>query len=149
LTILGAITTLLGFFVMFGNESSSIGLGGAWSWEVGEIPDGWMFSLLVAGGVLLIGALVLALAGRNRTRVESSPLSNLVQHAVIFTVVNAFIWMQAYALEDGLDYAYWVTVPWGIGLVIHIATYRASRSKAPLVVQGDAPQELVEDEQQH
>lgn len=39
LGILGGISLFAGLFVMFGNESSSIGIGGDLSWRVSEITD--------------------------------------------------------------------------------------------------------------
>jgi hypothetical protein len=49
-------------------------------------------------------------------------------HATIFLVVNAFLWVQDIALGDGLNYAYWVTIPWAIGLGAHaFACYAGQR----------------------
>jgi hypothetical protein len=41
----------------------------------------------------------------------------------VFPPVNAFVWIQDFAIGGGLDYAYWVTIPWAIGLAIHAAIY--------------------------
>jgi hypothetical protein len=150
LTIFGAIALFLGFFVMFGSESSSIGLGGDVSWTIAEVSDAWMYGLLIAGGVTLAGALYLALAGRKRVRVESSPLADVVLHAWIFAIVNAFVWVQDLALDDGLDYAYWVTVPWGIGLAAHLVTsLRSARTRPPDMPRRDVPGDHEVRELQH
>ena len=50
LGILGGISVFVGLFALFGNESSSIGLGGDLSWQVSEITDAWMYGLLIGGG---------------------------------------------------------------------------------------------------
>jgi hypothetical protein len=49
--------------------------------------------------------------------------SDLLWHVAIFVVVNAFLWIQDIAAGGGVDYAYWTTIPWGIGLLIHVAAY--------------------------
>lgn len=121
--IVGGIAAFLGLFIMFGPEDEYVGLGGDLSWRVGDISDVWMFSLLI-GGVALFGAAVyMAIVGRSRPRVQSTPLGDLLFHAGVFTAVNAFVWAQDLAIGGGLDYALWVTIPWGIGLAIHTTMY--------------------------
>jgi hypothetical protein len=52
----------------------------------------------------------------------------VIAHGVIFVLVNAFLWLQDIALGGGVDYAYWVTIPWGVGLAAQIvAVSRAER----------------------
>lgn len=121
--IIGGIAAFLGLFIMFGPEEEYVGLGGDLSWRVADISSAWMYSLLIGGFVLLGIAISMAIVGRNRPRVESTPLSDLVLHAGVFTAVNAFVWAQDFAIGGGLDYALWMTVPWGIGLAIHAGAY--------------------------
>lgn len=40
-------------------------------------------------------------------------------HVLIFAMVNAGIWIIDAAQGDGIEWAYWTTIPWGIGLGIH------------------------------
>jgi hypothetical protein len=82
-----------------------------------------MYSLLIGGFVLLMSAVSMAIVGRHRPRVESTPLSELVFHAGVFTAVNAFVWIQDFAIGGGLDYALWLTIPWAVGLAIHAGVY--------------------------
>ncbi len=35
---------------------------------------------------------------------------------MIFAIVNAFRWLQDFALGAGVDYAWWITIPWGMAL---------------------------------
>jgi hypothetical protein len=123
LGISGGISLFLGLFVMFGNESSSIGIGGDVSWEVGEVGDAVMYALLIGGGVALLLALGIILWGPRREVTPTPGLSELIWHTGVFLVVNTFIWVQDIAVGGGVDYAYWVTIPWGIGLAIHALTY--------------------------
>lgn len=121
--IIGGIAAFLGLFVMFGPEDEYVGLGGDLSWRVGDISDAWMYSLLIGGFVLLGIAVSMAIVGRHRPSVESTPFSDLMLHAGVFTAVNAFVWIQDFAIGGGLDYALWLTIPWAFGLAIHAGMY--------------------------
>lgn len=130
--IIGGIAAFLGLFTLFAGDDSSIGLGGEWSWRVDEISSGWSYGLVIGGAVLVLAAILMAVLGRNRTApVETGDraTSDVIWHAGMFVVVNAFVWAQDYAIGGGLDYAYWMTIPWGIGLAIHIIAYLSGRSR--------------------
>ncbi len=58
---------------------------------------------------------------RARKRVED--LSSLLWHLGAYVVVNAFLWIQDIVAGGGLEYAYWVTIPWGVGLAFHALAY--------------------------
>lgn len=121
--ILGGIATFLALFVLFADGDQWIGIGGDLSWRVGDITSAWAYGLLVGGLVLLILALSMAFLGKpavtSRARTDSTGLTDLYWHSGFFLVVNAFLWLQDIALGDGLNYAFWTTIPWGIGLAIH------------------------------
>lgn len=53
----------------------------------------------------------------------------LIWHAAIFVLVNMFIWIQD-VVSGGVDYAYWVTAPWALGLAFHAISYNLDRSDA-------------------
>lgn len=136
LGIVGGIAVFLGGFILLGGEDQSLGLGGDLSWTVGEIDPAWGYGLLAAGGAALLGTLVLVVRARSvpqtRHAAPRSGWGDVVAHAVVFLVVNAFLWAQDIALGGGLDYAYWVTIPWGIGLAAHaIVEYRDQQHPAP------------------
>lgn len=132
LGIVGGIATFLGLFILYGADDQYVGLGGDLSWRVGDLDAAWGYGLLAGGLVALLVTLGLVLRDH---RVEHEPggmresgWSDVIAHAVVFTIVNGFLWAQDIALGDGANYAYWVTIPWGIGLAIHVvAQYRASR----------------------
>lgn len=132
LGIVGGIGVFLGLFILFAGESEYVGIGGDWSWRVGDISSAWMYGLLIGGGVLLLTSLVMVFYGRNRpavTRMSNRALADLVWHFGIFLAVNAYIWVQDFAIGGGLDYAYWVTIPWAVGLAIHAIAYLSSRDR--------------------
>lgn len=131
LGIAGGIATFLGFFILFGPEDEYVGIGGDLSWRVGDITSAWTYGLLLGGIAALLIALALVVFGPRgaRPRREVGDLDTLLWHAGIFLLVNAFIWVQDIAIGGGVDYAWWVTIPWGIGLAIHGLVYYSTRAK--------------------
>ncbi len=123
LGIVGGIAAFLGFFILFGPEDEYVGLGGELSWRVGDITAAWTWSLLIGGLVLFAAAAGMVLYRRRQPRATVAPVvaarSDLYTHAGIFLLVNAFIWIQDIAIGGGVEYAFWVTIPWGIGLLAH------------------------------
>lgn len=131
--IVGVISVILGLFIAFGGDDQSVGLGGDWSWEVGDISSVWIYAFLIGGGLLLAAAIVMLVVGRGRgeqAEASATPRTGLLWHTGIFLVVNAFIWVQDIAIGDGVNYAYWVTIPWGIGLTVHAFMYFRDRGTA-------------------
>ncbi|MCV2393628.1 2TM domain-containing protein [Actinotalea sp. M2MS4P-6] len=122
LIIVGAVAGLLGLVILVGGEDQYIGLGGDWSARVGDIAPGWGWGLLVAGGAALAAGVTVMITGRSREGAEHSARSDLVGHAIVFVLVNGFLWAQDLALGDGVNYAWWVTVPWAVGLGVHATT---------------------------
>lgn len=133
--IIGGIATFLGLFVLFADGDQWVGIGGDLSWRVGDISSAWAYGLLVGGLVLLVLALGLVFYGRTagvaRTRTGSAGLTDLYWHTGFFLVVNAFLWLQDIALGDGLNYAFWATIPWGIGLASHAFVVLRERVARP------------------
>ena len=128
LAIVGGFATILGMFVLFGSESHSIGLGGDYSWTIGELGDGWGYGLLLGGLVALAAAAVLLRYDHFiGYRHESTPVGAFVGHAIAFVLVNAFVWAQDLALGDGLNYPLWITVPWALGLAAQAYSVFARR----------------------
>lgn len=58
---------------------------------------------------------------RARRRVEE--YRGLMWHAAAYVVVNAFLWALDLVTGGGLEWAYWTTIPWGLGLLFHTASY--------------------------
>lgn len=48
--------------------------------------------------------------------------SGLMWHIATFVIVNSFLWVID-LLNGGPEWAFWVTISWGIGLLFHIAAY--------------------------
>lgn len=136
LGIVGAIAAFVGAFILLGSEDQYVGLGGEVSWAVSEIDPTWGWGLLLTGGIFVITGIALALRDRRRTdlgiETARTGWADVLVHTVVFLGVNGFLWAQDIALGEGLNYAYWVTIPWGIGLIAHaVATYNEQGRTVP------------------
>jgi hypothetical protein len=131
LGIVGGIAAFLGVFILVGGEGQSIGLGGDLTWEIGEISSAWGWGLLAGGAVLLFITTTLVVWDLRHPRVRQpqSEFAGLMSHLGIFVIVNAVLWAQDFAAGGGLEYAYWATIPWGAGLLIHGLAYLFSGRK--------------------
>lgn len=49
--------------------------------------------------------------------------TDVMWHAATYVIVNVFLWGIDLVGGDGVNWAYWVTISWGIGLAFHIASY--------------------------
>jgi len=52
-----------------------------------------------------------------RARKRVNNFTGLMWHIASFVIVNAFLWVIV------PEAAFWVTIPWGVGLAFHIAAY--------------------------
>ncbi len=54
-----------------------------------------------------------------RARARAKYLTDLMWHAGTFVIINVFLWMLDIMGPGGVDWAYWVTASWGLGLAFH------------------------------
>ncbi len=47
-------------------------------------------------------------------------INGLLWHVATYVIINGFLWFID-LLNGGLDFAYWVSISWGIGLAFHLA----------------------------
>jgi len=125
LGVVGLVAMILGAVILFGGDDQAIGLGGDLTWQTENIAAGWGYMLLFGGIALVFAAAVLIFRDRRhpQPRKEQSEFATLMWHIGVYVVVNAFLWFQDIAAGGGLEYAYWVTIPWGVGLAAHITAY--------------------------
>ncbi len=64
--IVGAVSLFLGLFIAYAGEDQYLGIGGDWSWRVGDISSAWMYGFLIGGAVLLIGVIAMVYQGLRR-----------------------------------------------------------------------------------
>lgn len=58
----------------------------------------------------------------NRAARREGALTGVLWHAATFLIINAFLWFIDLQ-QGGLEWAYWVTVSWGIAMAFHAAWY--------------------------
>ena len=58
-----------------------------------------------------------------RARKRVKEYTDVMWHLATYIIVNAFLWGIDIIGGDGVNWAYWVTITWGIGLAFHIASY--------------------------
>ena len=44
-------------------------------------------------------------------------------HIAAYAIINPLLWFLDLVQGGGLDWAYWPTIGWGVGLAFHIASY--------------------------
>jgi hypothetical protein len=132
LAIVGATAVFLGAFILLAGDDQYVGLGGDASWRVGDIALAWGIGLLVVGIVVALADAALVRWDRHRpaSDARSTAGADVAVHAAVFVLVNAIVWLQDIALGGGVNYAWWLTVPWGIGLAIHAYSAFAGEERA-------------------
>lgn len=58
-----------------------------------------------------------------RARKRLHDYRGLLWHVATYLIINVFLWTLDIATGDGVNWAFWVTIFWGIGLLFHIAAY--------------------------
>lgn len=53
---------------------------------------------------------------------RSKDYTGVLWHGATFVIINALFWTLD-LMTGGLDWAYWITLFWGIALLFHIAWY--------------------------
>lgn len=56
--------------------------------------------------------------------------TGVMWHLLVFVLLNGGLWWLDIAKGDGLNWAYWLTIFWGIGLIFHIGWYLLSERGA-------------------
>lgn len=58
-----------------------------------------------------------------RARTRAKNYTDVMWHSLTFAIVNGLLWWLDIAKGDGLNWAFWLTIFWGIGLAFHVAWY--------------------------
>jgi len=59
-----------------------------------------------------------------RARSRARYLSGLLWHTGAFLIINAFFWILDLMVgQEGLQWAYWITLFWGLALAFHALAY--------------------------
>lgn len=58
---------------------------------------------------------------RARKRVDER--TGVMWHVAVYVIVNVLLWSIDIAQGGGVDWAFWPTIGWGIGVAFHVASY--------------------------
>ena len=58
---------------------------------------------------------------RARKRVKER--TDVMWHASAFAIINTLLWFIDIGQGGGVDWAFWPTIGWGLGLAFHVASY--------------------------
>jgi hypothetical protein len=58
-----------------------------------------------------------------RARRQAKYATDLIWHAGTFVIINAMLWFLDIVGGQGVNWAYWVTIFWGIALAFHALAY--------------------------
>ncbi|MDJ0792079.1 MAG: 2TM domain-containing protein [Acidimicrobiia bacterium] len=76
-----------------------------------------------------------------RARKRLDDYNGLLWHVATYVIINIFLWALDWAQGDGITWAFWVTIFWGIGLAFHVASYWIDETR-----QGSRYERFLEDE---
>lgn len=68
-----------------------------------------------------------------RANKRAEDLTGVLWHLATFIIINGFLWTIDILQGGGVNWAFWITITWGIGLAFHIAWYAidvSGRSRA-------------------
>jgi len=57
-----------------------------------------------------------------RARKRAKDFTDVMWHVASYIIINAFLWTLD-IVTGGLNWAFWVTIGWGIGVAFHLAFY--------------------------
>jgi hypothetical protein len=72
----------------------------------------------------------IAPAERVRRR-HAAELRDLVWHVVAYLVVNGLLFAQDWNTGGGINWAHWIAIPWGAGLLFHAIALVMGRRDEP------------------
>jgi hypothetical protein len=59
-----------------------------------------------------------------RARKRAKAFTDLMWHIGVFVVINGFLWILDLATgQEGIQWAYWITIFWGVALAFHVVAY--------------------------
>ena len=66
-----------------------------------------------------------------RAHKRAKASTSLMWHIGVFIIINAFFWILDLATgAEGLQWAYWITIFWGLALAFHVLAYFVGESGA-------------------
>ena len=63
------------------------------------------------------------MTAEERARKRAKEYMGFMWHLATYVIINIFMWSIDWVTGNGIEFAYWITIPWGIGLGFHAAAY--------------------------
>ncbi len=63
------------------------------------------------------------LTAEDRALKRAKDSTDVMWHVAVYAIVNVFLWFIDIAQGGGLNWAFWPTIGWGIGVAFHVASY--------------------------
>ena len=83
---------------------------------------------------------------RQRAQERAEYLTGLLWHLGAFAIINAFFWILDLVVgQDGIQWAFWVTLFWGFALLFHVLAWFIDGRQ----IERRQVDRYLEEEQQH
>lgn len=76
-----------------------------------------------------------------RAEERANEFTGMLWHIATFLIINGMLWAIDIIQGDGVNWAFWVTLFWGIGVLFHVAYYFIDVSRS-----GRRYEKFLEDE---
>lgn len=63
------------------------------------------------------------LTAEDRARKRAKEYTDVMWHVAVYAIVNVVLWFIDIAQGGGLNWAFWPTIGWGVGVAFHVASY--------------------------
>ena len=67
--------------------------------------------------------------------------NGLMWHVASYVIINLMMWALDWYQGGGINWAFWITIFWGVGLAFHVASYWIDETR-----QGSRYERFLEDE---
>ena len=82
------------------------------------------------GGALVLHTQKVHAAEIARRR-HAAEVRDFMWHLAAYLIANAIIFTQDWLAGDGINWAYWIAIPWGAGLLFHAIALVMGRRDEP------------------
>ena len=63
------------------------------------------------------------LTAEERASKRAKEYTDLIWHVSVFAIIIPMLWFIDLGTGSGIDWAYWPTIGWGLGVAFHVASY--------------------------
>ena len=63
------------------------------------------------------------LTAEERAKKRAKEYTDLIWHVALFAIIIPMLWFIDLGSGDGVNWAYWPTIGWGLAVAFHVASY--------------------------